>query len=200
MDDVPKDRRRERKIVKGLELREMELDDLPLVYSLGEKLFTAERWPSLYRTWDEYEMLDIFTSDGEFCLVAELDGKIVGFALGSLIEKRRSAWTYGWLIWFGVEQELKGCGIGTRLLNQLTQQFIEHGARMMIVDTDIDNLEALDFFDKHGFGDRIGHVYLSKNLTSHPAYLRRRGKKKTPSTAAPRCKKAPVPRSGKIVR
>ncbi|HNR11793.1 MAG TPA: GNAT family N-acetyltransferase [Thermodesulfobacteriota bacterium] len=181
-------------------VREMELDDLPLVYSLGEKLFTAERWPSLYRTWDEYEMLDIFTSDGEFCLVAELDGKIVGFALGSLIEKRRSAWTYGWLIWFGVEQELKGCGIGTRLLNQLTQQFIEHGARMMIVDTDIDNLEALDFFDKHGFGDRIGHVYLSKNLTSHPAYLRRRGKKKTPSTAAPRCKKAPVPRSGKIVR
>jgi len=200
MDDVAKDRRRERKIVKGLELREMELDDLPLVYSLGEKLFTAERWPSLYRTWDEYEMLDIFTSDGEFCLVAELDGRIVGFALGSLIEKRRSAWTYGWLIWFGVEQELKGCGIGTRLLNQLTQQFIEHGARMMIVDTDIDNLEALDFFDKHGFGDRIGHVYLSKNLTSHPAYLRRRGKKKTPSTAAPRCKKAPVPRSGKIVR
>jgi ribosomal protein S18 acetylase RimI-like enzyme len=160
-----------------IEIREMELDDLPAVYALGEKLFTAERWPNLYRTWDEYELVDFFSSDGEFCLVAETDDQIVGFVLGSLIEKRRSAWTYGWLVWVGIDPEVNRRGIGTRLLNQLTEQFIEDGARMMIVDTETENKEALQFFRKHGFGDEIEHVYLSRNLTTHPEYLRRRAVK-----------------------
>lgn len=184
--------------MKGLLIRQMELEDLPIVYLLGEKLFTAERWPYLYRTWDEYELVEIFSSDGEFCLVAEVDEKMVGFALGSLIEKRRSAWTYGWLIWFGVEPDMKGRGIGTRLLNQLTQQFIEHGARMMIVDTDTDNAEALDFFNKHGFGDKIDHVYLSKNLTTHPTYLKKRAQQANKRSRS-KSSKAAAPRSDKVV-
>jgi ribosomal protein S18 acetylase RimI-like enzyme len=68
-------------------------------------------------------------------------------------------------------------GIGTRLLNQLTEQFIEDGARMMIVDTEMQNEAALQFFRKHGFGDEIEHVYLSRNLTTHPEYMRRRAVK-----------------------
>ncbi len=168
----------ERKSLKGLSVREMELDDLPAVYSLGENLFTAEQWPNLYRTWDEYELVEAFSSDGEFCLVAEIGDRIVGFVLGSLIEKRRSAWTYGWLVWFGVDPAMKNKGVGTKLYNHLTQQFIEHGARMMIVDTDFENHEALRFFRRHGFGDEIRHVYMSKNLTKHPHYLRRRAGQK----------------------
>ena len=54
-------------------VREMELEDLPKVYALGEKVFTADKWPNLYRTWDEYEIVDRFAADGETCLVAELD-------------------------------------------------------------------------------------------------------------------------------
>ena len=52
-------------------LREMILEDLPKVFALGEKLFTAESWPNLYRTWDEYEPVEFFASEGETCLVAE---------------------------------------------------------------------------------------------------------------------------------
>ena len=70
----------------------MELDDLPGVYRLGERLFTPEKQPNLYRTWDEYELAELFTSDGDFCLVAESGDRVVGFAMGTLIEKRRSAW------------------------------------------------------------------------------------------------------------
>jgi len=161
----------------GVTIREMELDDLPVVYSLGEQLFTAEKWPNLYRTWDEYELVEQFASDGEFCLVAEIDDKIVGFALGTLIEKRRSAWSYGWLLWLGLDITHKRRGIGKRLVNELTERFIEHGARMMIVDTDAKNYEALGFFQKQGFGDEIRHVYLSRNLTTHPEYVRRKAEK-----------------------
>ena len=35
-------------------IRQMEVDDIASVYHLGEKLFTSEEFPILYRTWDPY--------------------------------------------------------------------------------------------------------------------------------------------------
>ena len=91
-------------------IREMELDDLAPVYHLGEKLFTAREVPNLYRTWDEYELVELFNSDSEFCLVAEYEEEIIGFALGTTIEKERSAWKYGYLVWLGITAEYQRSG------------------------------------------------------------------------------------------
>jgi ribosomal protein S18 acetylase RimI-like enzyme len=163
---------------KNIEVRELELEDLPAVYALGESVFTADKWPSLYRTWDEYEAVGLFHSDGEFCFVAECDGRLAGFALGSLIDKRNSAWSYGYLTWLAVAPELKGGGIATQLIAAITEAFIRAGARMMIVDTDAENKAALKLFRKHDFLREDRHIYLSKNLTSHRDYKRLRDKKK----------------------
>lgn len=157
-----------------VEIRQMELNDLPACFAIGEEIFTAEKWPNLYRTWDEYELLDSYASDGELCLVAEMEGKIAGFALGTLIEKRHSAWVYGYLEWIGVRPDIKRSGIGTRLFKRLTELFIERGARMMLVDTEAENEEAKQFFRKQGFGNEVKHIYLSRNLTTHPGYLKRK--------------------------
>jgi ribosomal protein S18 acetylase RimI-like enzyme len=160
------------KLKKGhVELRLLELEDLAAVFALGEKLFTAEKWPNLYRTWDEFELIEFFGADEETCFVAELDGKIVGFLLGTLIYKRRSAWSYGWVVWLGVSPRQKRLGIGRRLLDKATDKFIELGARMLLVDTAADNEQALAFFADAGFGNREDHVYLTKNLAKDPRYL-----------------------------
>ncbi len=156
------------------EIREMELKDLDPVYLLGERLFTADRWPSLYRTWDEYELASLFVSDGELCFVAAVDESVIGFAIGSLIEKRRSAWTYAHLLWLGVNREYRGAGVAKGLLDQFTEACIQEGARMMMVDTATENTGALRFFQRQGFGKAVQHVYLSKNLTGLPEYRRRR--------------------------
>ena len=160
--------------VRGIEIREMELEDIPAVYALGEAVFTADKWPSLYRTWDEYEPVGLFTSDGEFCFVAEDDGRVVGFALGSLIDKRKSAWSYGYLTWLAVDPTRKRGGIASQLMEAITEAYLKAGARMMIVDTDAENEPAIHFFRRHGFGNVDRHVYLSKNLTGHPSYRRLR--------------------------
>jgi ribosomal protein S18 acetylase RimI-like enzyme len=159
---------------KTIEVREMELEDLAGVYALGEAVFTADKWPSLHRTWDEYEPAGLFLSDGEFCLVAEQKGRLAGFALGFLIDKRRSAWSYGYLTWLAVQPDLRGGGIASRLIEASTEAFIRAGARMMIVDTATRNKAALKLFRKHDFLREDSHVYLSKNLTSHPDYRRLR--------------------------
>ena len=156
-------------------IREMELDDLAQVYALGEALFTAGQWQTLYRTWDEYELVTLFASDGDYCLVAERDRdeKIVGFVLGTIVEKRRSAWNYGWIIWLGVDPKAKRQGIAWRLVDRLTEVFIDAGARILMADTDAENEPALGFFERQGFTQRREHVYLSRNLTGHPRYKKR---------------------------
>ena len=77
----------ERKRKPEVIIRQMEIDDISSVYHLGEELFTSEELPILYRTWDPYEVTDHFTSDPDYCLVAEADGRIVGFVLATTVEK-----------------------------------------------------------------------------------------------------------------
>lgn len=167
-------RKRTKSPAVNLEIRQMQLKDIPSVFELGQKLFTADLLPTLYRSWDEHELTQLFTTDEETCLVAETGERVVGFALGRVMEKPRSAWRYGWLEWLGVEPHNKRSGVATRLLNQLTTLFIERDARIMLVDTDAQNHSALAFFRKHGFGQEIRHVYLSQNLENHPKYLEKR--------------------------
>ncbi len=93
-----------------VKVREMTIDDLADVFHMGEKLFLAEKAPNTYRAWDEYEVADLFYSDTEFCLVAEYEDQVVGFALGTIISKSRSAWKYGYLLWLGVIPEFQKKG------------------------------------------------------------------------------------------
>ncbi len=151
----------------------MTFKDMNEVFELGTQLFTAEKWPTLYRAWDEHEILNLFDSEDDYCLVAEADDRVVGFALGTMMKKPRSSWSYGWLLWLGISPRFKGRGIGSRLINKLTEAFIDNGARMMLVDTDAENADALGLFRKMGFADEMKHVYLSKNLLAHPRYLER---------------------------
>lgn len=148
-----------------LEIREMTIDDLAAVFHLGEKLFTSEFSPAMYRTWDEYEITTLFNSDNELCLVAELDKEIVGFALGTTVEKQHSAWKYGYLVWIGVRPGLQKAGAGAKLFAEIRERMVEQGVRMIIIDTDADNVAGIKFFKKQGFDNIQQHVYMTLNLS-----------------------------------
>jgi ribosomal protein S18 acetylase RimI-like enzyme len=157
-----------------IEIREMEVDDIPAVFHLGERVFTAEKTPTLYRTWDEFEVVSMFTSDQEYCLAAELDGQIIGFILGNVITKRKSAWKYGYLVWLVVSPDFQRLGIASRLYNRFADKMIEDGVRMFLVDTEADNLEALHFFRAKGFNSPQQHIY----MTCNPAVQEQQKEKK----------------------
>lgn len=147
-------------------IREMEIDDVSAVYHLGETLFTSEEFPILYRTWDPYEVTDYFTSEPEYCLVAETEeGRIVGFILANMIEKEGTAWKkYGYLSWIGVAEDFQRTNLGQRLYNKLEDNFQKVGVRMVIADTDAENQGALSFLNAMGFSERAQHVWLAKTL------------------------------------
>ena len=158
-----------------LVIREMTIDDLSEVFHIGEEVFTAEFSQSLYRTWDEYEITTLFNTDCELCLVAEREERIVGFALGTTVEKHHSAWKYGYLVWLGVRREGQQGKVGQGLFKEIKRRMREQGVRMILIDTDADNQAAIRFFEKMGFGNVQEHIYMTLNLSrkrrrkAHPA-------------------------------
>jgi ribosomal protein S18 acetylase RimI-like enzyme len=149
-------------------IREMGLDDLAPVYHLGERLFTRDRYPFLYRTWDEWEVVGHFNTDPELGLVAEADGVLVGFIIGTLITK--GGRTYGYILWEGVERDWQSRGVAHRLYDALVELMVAAGARHLIADTEANNTAALRFLAKKGFTEEREHVVLSLDLGHSEQY------------------------------
>lgn len=148
-----------------LRIRGMTIDDFPEVFHIGEEVFTADYSQSLYRTWDEYEIITLFNSDSELCLVAEVGERILGFALGTTVAKHHSPWKYGYLVWLGVRKNIQQGGVGSGLFREIKRRMKEQRVRMILIDTSADNQAAIRFFTKQGFGDVQEHVYMSLNLS-----------------------------------
>jgi ribosomal protein S18 acetylase RimI-like enzyme len=163
---------------RSFTVREIEIGDLGAVYELGEENFKAQLWPMLYRSWDEYEVTTLFNTDGEYCLVAENDDenaapdeRIVGFILGTVVNKPGSAWTYGYIIWLCAHPKWSREGVAGQLMDELVEIMVENeGIRIIMADTDPENERAVNFFTKKGLVDQKPHLYLSSNLEQNPQY------------------------------
>ncbi len=150
-----------------VEIRQMEIDDIPSVYRLGGQLFTSEQLPILYRTWDPYEVTEYFSTDPEYCVVAEERRKVVGFILATTIEKSATAWNrYGYIAWMGIAETHQGTGLGGRLYREVEARLLKNKVRMIIADTDGDNAKAVGFFESEGFVPKSRHIWLAKTLRS----------------------------------
>ncbi len=149
-------------------MRQMEIDDISSVYHLGEKLFTSEEFPILYRTWDAYEVTEHFTSGPDYYLAAESEGRVVGFVLATTIEKEGTAWKkYGYLSWIGVAEAYQRAGLALRMYRKVEHKFRKDGVRMVIADTEADNEDAIAFFKAMGFALSARHLWLGKTLRRH---------------------------------
>ena len=151
-------------------VRALGIDDISPVYHLGEQLFTSDLYPYLYRTWDEWEVIGLYNTDPEYCLVAETDGDLAGFILGTIITK--ASWTYGYILWLAVSPKFQRRGVADKLVDHVIARMIEDGARFMLVDTDPTNNPAMKFFNRKGFGNIREHIFLSMNLSKHEHYGR----------------------------
>ncbi len=147
-----------------IEIRPATIDDLAGIFHLGEKLFRPQEVSNLYRTWDEYEITGLFHSESQYMLVADAGESVVGCAMGTIIEKAATAWTYGHLLWLGVEPAFYRQGVAGQLFDRFSELMRKDKVRMLIVDTQKDNKAAVRFFEKHGFTNPIDHVYMTLNF------------------------------------
>jgi ribosomal protein S18 acetylase RimI-like enzyme len=55
-------------------------------------------------------------------------------------------------------------GLGRKLYKRLEHKMEKKGVRMIILDTELSNTDALQFFKRLGFQSSSAHVWLTKTL------------------------------------
>lgn len=85
-------------------IRDMKLKDVSECFNLGIKLFSFNG--SLSRTFDRFVVIEAYSSEPEFCLVAEYENRIIGFIVGFTLTKE---FPIGYINWVAVDPEYQVC-------------------------------------------------------------------------------------------
>lgn len=132
----------------------MEARDLEDIVVIDSKVLGEER--------REYWVQKIIGEAGarpeDASLVAEIDGKVVGFVLGGV-----SGWEFrvpnnvGWIDTIGVDPDYQHRGIARALLNELIRNLKKYGVDTIYTLVNWNDWDLLQFFRSMGFtrGDMI---------------------------------------------
>ena len=127
--------------------------------ALGDRLYEVEpHAPATWRAWARRKMDD---ADG-ILLVAELDGRIVGYTLGA-VGQRAPVYvvrTVGMVFDLSVDPAYRRHGIGQALIRALIAHFGDRGIKDLQVNFDARNPEATGFWEEMGFIPLLNEAYL----------------------------------------
>jgi len=87
--------------------------------------------------------------------------EIVGFLIARLERDRRNI-RIGHIVTIDVYPHWHGCGVGSLLLREAEERLRRLGARWVVLETAVDNVRAIRFYEKHGYAvrERIRGYYL----------------------------------------
>jgi len=132
---------------KEIQIRLLEDTDIGGVTSLDEKLGGQYR-PDVWESRIGYYL----RRDPEALVVAEADGKVVGFMLG---EVRAGEFGLeeptGWVEVLGVDPDYRGQAIGRRMAGQMLAHFRSRGATSVRTMVDETMGDIAQFFSRLGF-------------------------------------------------
>lgn len=103
------------------------------------------------------DIIDEYLSQQKYILfVAEEAGVLKGFSCGEIKEKKyRVHNKEGYISDLFIDKDCQGQGLGKRLLNTLTEAFVNAGCTHLGLDTHIENKEAMKFYEYMGFTKRL---------------------------------------------
>lgn len=140
----------------------MTIDDLPRVFEIGVKEFSV--LDEIYHQyWTLTSLVDYLVKEKGLCLVAELDGAVVGFVLG---RRRFSEWQsdLGHLEWIAVAKEHQSKGFGGQLCNAILERFKKAGVAKILADVRHNNSVSERMFRTLGFQEQFSVHWFMKEL------------------------------------
>jgi len=152
-------------------IRDVARRSLQASYSLSPQTITTgiEEW------FGETQLAESMDATDQLLLVAERDGKIVGFTASTLTADR--PWVTdqtdhgrdALLLWLHVDPEYRGEGIGTALFEETQTRLHEADAASVQVRVLADNQDGTDFFEAMGF-ERVGRTEIEIGGRNHIEY------------------------------
>ena len=136
-----------------LKIRPIRIEDLEAIVAIDEKVLGEKR-----RDYWEKKLQMMDDKASQVSLVAEVQGKVLGFILGDI-----SGWefgvpdTIGWIDTIGVDPAHQKKGLATALAQELIQRLKAIGVRTIYTLVSWDDWDLLQFFHGMGFtrGDMI---------------------------------------------
>lgn len=144
----------------NLLVRKAQESELKTVQGLNTQLFLHDQpyhstlhmnWP--YEEIGEKYFRDRISGEKGVCFVAEIEGKVVGYLAGAMIEpySYRDIKKEFELENTLVKEEFRGKRIGEKLFNEFIKWSKKHGAERVKVSASVDNEEAIKFYKRVGF-------------------------------------------------
>jgi predicted N-acetyltransferase YhbS len=139
--------------LEDLKIRLLRIEDLEAIVAIDEKVLGEKR-----RDYWEKKLQMMDDKASQVSLVAEVQGKVLGFILGDI-----SGWefgvpdTIGWIDTIGVDPAHQKKGLATALSQELVQGLKAIGVRTIYTLVSWDDWDLLQFFHAMGFtrGDMI---------------------------------------------
>lgn len=107
------------------------------------------------RNYNQIFYLDLFRSWRNGFLIAESNGKVVGFLLGVISEAFKAR-----ILLMAVEPMQRGKGIGAALIDVFIKNCIQANLRAISLEVRIGNERAIRFYNRYGF----------ENIAVFPSY------------------------------
>lgn len=130
-----------------IEIRSATAKDIPFIVKLDERATGVAKC----RYWRElFAHFSLPRGDGRAFLVAERQGRMVGFIAGEVRAFEFGAERCGWVFALNVDQEIRVHNVGTRLFESLCETFKSAGVEKVRTMVDRDNDLVLAFFRSLG--------------------------------------------------
>lgn len=120
-----------------IRIREMQIEDVDAVTALEESCFSMP--------WKKQDFEDILTNSDRFYLVAEIDNKIVGGCMLTMIAGE------GDVSNVAVSESYRGNHIATVLMQELLRMGEKNGIRDFTLEVREQNLPAIRLYEQAGF-------------------------------------------------
>jgi predicted N-acetyltransferase YhbS len=139
--------------MENVKIRTLRKEDLDAIVEIDERVLGENR-----RNYWERKLELMNNKASQISLVAELEGRVVGFILGDI-----SGWefgvpeTIGWIDTIGVEPAYQKKGLATALARELVQNLKSFGVKTIYTLVSWNDWDLLQFFHAMGFsrGDMI---------------------------------------------
>jgi len=140
-------------LLENVKIRPLKTEDLESIVTIDEKVLGEKR-----RDYWEKKLQMMGEKASQVSLVAEVQGKVLGFILGDV-----SGWefgvpdTVGWIDTIGVDPAHQKKGLATALAQELVQRLKAMGVRTIYTLVSWNDWDLLQFFHVMGFtrGDMI---------------------------------------------
>jgi predicted N-acetyltransferase YhbS len=139
--------------LENMKIRPLEKEDMEAIVEIDERVLGENR-----RSYWERKLELMNNKASQVSLVAELEGKVVGFILGDV-----SGWefgvpdTIGWIDTIGIDPVYQKRGLATALANEVIKNLKAIGVRAVYTLVSWNDWDLLQFFHAMGFsrGDMI---------------------------------------------